>query len=240
MKERIGAVVLAAGQGRRMGSKTAKQFLELRGKPLIYYALKAFEESAVDEVVLVTGKESVVYCRKEIVQRFGFGKVKAVTEGGKERMDSVYQGLKVFKERASIDYVLIHDGARPLVSGDIIARAIEGVIRYQSCVVGVPVKDTIKVCGKDNFSGETLDRRYLWQIQTPQAFAFSMIYPAYREVTGWKGEEREKITDDAMAAEAAGGLSGRKIKLIEGDYQNIKVTTPEDLLIAQAFLAARD
>lgn len=240
MKERIGAVVLAAGQGRRMGSETAKQFLELRGKPLIYYALKAFEDSDVDEVVLVTGKEAIAYCQEEIVQAFGLRKVKAVTGGGRERIDSVYQGLKVFKERASIDYVLIHDGARPLVSGDIIARAVEGVIRYQSCVVGVPVKDTIKVCGQDNFSGETLDRRYLWQMQTPQAFAFSLIYPAYQEVVGWKEEERERITDDAMVAEAAGGLSGQKIKLMEGSYQNIKVTTPEDLLIAQAFLEARE
>lgn len=241
MKEKVGAVVLAAGQGRRMGTETAKQFLELKGKPLIYYALKAFEDSGVDEVVLVTGKESIVYCQEEIVRAFGFRKVIAVVEGGKERMDSVYEGLKAFAGKSSIDYVLIHDGARPLVSREVIARAVEGAIRFQSCVAAMPVKDTIKVCDSEHFARETLDRRLLWQMQTPQAFAFSLIYRAYREVTGWKeGEGRERITDDAMVAEAVFGPTGQKIKLIEGDYRNIKVTTPEDLLIAEAFLTARE
>lgn len=241
MKKRVGAVVLAAGQGRRMGTETAKQFLELRGKPLIYYALKAFEDSGVDEVVLVTGRESIAYCQKEIVRTFGFSKVRAVVEGGKERIDSVYEGLKAFACKSSIDYVLIHDGARPLVSGEVIARAVEGAMRFRSCVAAMPVKDTIKVCDSEHFARETLDRRFLWQVQTPQAFVFSLIYRAYQEVMGWKeGKGREKITDDAMVAEAVFGPTGQKIKLIEGDYQNIKVTTPEDLLIAEAFLTARE
>lgn len=240
MKERIGAVVLAAGQGKRMGTETAKQFLELRGKPLIYYALKAFEDSDVDEVVLVTGKESIAYCREEVVRAFGFRKVRAVVEGGKERIDSVYEGLKAFADNSFIDCVLIHDGARPLVSGEVIARAITGAVRFQSCVAAMPVKDTIKVCDAECFAKETLDRRLLWQMQTPQAFAFPLIYRAYQEVMGWKeGEGRETITDDAMVVESVFGPTGQKIKLIEGDYRNIKVTTPEDLLIAEAFLTAR-
>lgn len=237
MKERIGAIVLAAGQGRRMGTERAKQFLELGGKPLIYYALKAFEDSAVDEIVLVTGKEDIVYCQEMIVRAFGFCKVRCVIEGGKERIDSVYEGLKAFAGTASVDYVLIHDGARPLVSEEVIARAISGAINDQSCVVGMPVKDTIKVCTEDHYASQTLDRRHLWQIQTPQAFSFPLIYHAYQEVMGWK-EGRETITDDAMVVEAAGQFR-QKIKLIEGDYRNIKVTTPEDLLVAEAFLAAR-
>lgn len=236
MKERIGAIVLAAGQGRRMRTERAKQFLELQGKPLIYYALKAFEDSEAEEIVLVTGKEDIAYCQEKIVRDFGFCKVKQVVEGGRERIDSVYEGLKAFAQR-SVDYVLIHDGARPLVSGEVIARAIEGAVKYQSCVVGMPVKDTIKVCAEDHYAAQTLERRYLWQIQTPQAFSFPLIYGAYREVMGWK-EGREKITDDAMVVEAA-GKAKRKVKLMEGDYQNIKVTTPEDLLVAEAFLAAR-
>lgn len=232
MKERIGAVVLAAGQGRRMGTERAKQFLEVGGKPLVYYALKTFEDSAVDEVILVTGEEDIAYCRDNIVRAFGLKKVKAVVSGGKERIDSVYEGLKAFAEYSFLDYVLIHDGARPLVSGAVIARALEGARQYQSCVVGMPVKDTIKVSGKDNYAEETLDRRHLWQIQTPQAFAFSLIYHAYQEVMCWN-EGRDRITDDAMVAEA---VTKRKTKLVEGDYRNIKVTTPEDLLIAEAFL----
>lgn len=236
MKERIGAIVLAAGQGRRMGTERAKQFLELQGKPLIYYALKAFEDSEAEEIVLVTGKEDIAYCQEKIVREFGFRKVVQVVEGGRERIDSVYEGLKAFAQ-GSVDYVLIHDGARPLVSGEVIARAIEGAVKYQSCVVGMPVKDTIKVCSEDHYAAQTLERRYLWQIQTPQAFSFPLIYGAYREVMGWK-EGREKITDDAMVVEAAGKAKG-KVKLMEGDYQNIKVTTPEDLLVAEAFLTAR-
>lgn len=236
MKERIGAIVLAAGQGRRMGTERAKQFLELQGKPLIYYALKAFEDSEAEEIVLVTGKEDIAYCQEKIVREFGFRKVVQVVEGGRERIDSVYEGLKAFAQ-GSVDYVLIHDGARPLVSGEVIARAIEGAVKYQSCVVGMPVKDTIKVCSEDHYAAQTLERRYLWQIQTPQAFSFPLIYGAYREVMGWK-EGREKITDDAMVVEAA-GKEKRKVKLMEGDYQNIKVTTPEDLLVAEAFLTAR-
>ena len=223
MKERIGAVVLAAGQGKRMGTETAKQFLELRGKPLIYYALKAFEDSDVDEVVLVTGKESIAYCREEVVRAFGFRKVRAVVEGGKERIDSVYEGLKAFADNSFIDCVLIHDGARPLVSGEVIARAIAGAVRFQSCVAAMPVKDTIKVCDAECFAKETLDRRLLWQMQTPQAFAFPLIYRAYQEVMGWKeGEGRETITDDAMVVESVFGPTGQKIKLIRmesvGDY----------------------
>lgn len=237
MKEKIGAIVLAAGQGRRMGTERAKQFLELQGKPLIYYALKAFADSAVDEIILVTGKEDIRYCQEEIVRAYGFHKVKHVVEGGKERIDSVYEGLKAFAQCSSLSYVLIHDGARPLVSGEVIARAIEGAISDKSCVVGMPVKDTIKVCTEDHYAAQTLERGHLWQIQTPQAFSFSLIYDAYQEIMGWE-EGREKITDDAMVVEAA-GQSGQRVKLIEGDYQNIKVTTPEDLLIAEAFLAAR-
>lgn len=240
MKEKIGAVILAAGQGKRMGTEMAKQFLELGGKPLIYYALNAFENSEVDEIVLVTGKEDIPYCQKNIVQAFGFSKVKAVVEGGAERINSVYEGLKAFAGEPLVDYVLIHDGARPLVTAEVISRAIQGAVRYQSCVAAMPVKDTIKVCDGHYFVKEDLERQYLWQMQTPQAFAFSLVYQAYREVMEWKeGEGREKITDDAMVVEAVFGSSGQKIKLIEGDYQNIKVTTPEDLLIAEAFLAAR-
>lgn len=232
---KIGAVVLAAGQGKRMGSKVAKQFLQLEGRPLITYALKAFEESAVDEVILVTGQEEVPYCREEIVKAFGFSKVVGIVPGGRERYHSVYEGLKAFRRSTPPEYVLIHDGARPLVSGKVIERSIEGAVRYGACVAAVPVKDTIKIGDGDGFIAETPDREALWQVQTPQAFRFRLVYGAYEKMMADPGSQK-KITDDAMVVEMT---LGERVKLIWGDYQNIKVTTPEDLAVASAFLRRR-
>lgn len=232
MREKIGAIVLAAGQGRRMGTEVAKQFLELEGKPLLTYALEAFEASPVDEVILVTGQDQIAYCQDAIVKAFGLSKVTAVIHGGRERYHSVYEGLKAFRQGSAPDYVLIHDGARPLVTEEVIRRAICGAAHYGACVSAVPVKDTIKVSDKEGFAAETPDRRRLWQVQTPQAFRFELIYQAYEKMLA-APEGQEKITDDAMVVETS---LGERVKLIEGDYQNIKVTTPEDLPIAAALL----
>lgn len=234
MRENAGAIVLAAGQGTRMRAKVAKQFLELKGKPLICYALEAFEKSRVSRVVLVTGRGEVEYCKKEIVDAFGFSKVETVVPGGAERYHSVYEGLKALgnSRRGAPDYVLIHDGARPLVSEEVIERALEGAVRYQACTVGMPVKDTIKISGQEGFASGTPDRRTLWQIQTPQAFSYRLVLEAYEEIL--KNPEKQKnITDDAMVIES---MTSCPVKLVEGDYRNIKVTTPEDLLIAKALL----
>ncbi|MCI8294662.1 MAG: 2-C-methyl-D-erythritol 4-phosphate cytidylyltransferase [Lachnospiraceae bacterium] len=230
--EKIGAVVLAAGQGKRMGTKVAKQFLELEGRPLITYALEAFEASPVDEVVLVTGEEEILYCREKIVKAFGFSKVVDIVPGGRERCHSVYEGLKAFCRRTSPAYVLIHDGARPLVSREVIQRSIQGAVRYGACVAAMPVKDTIKIGDGDGFVSGTPDRAFLWQVQTPQAFSFRLVYGAYERMMEDPGAQG-KITDDAMAVELA---TGERVKLILGDYQNIKVTTPEDLAVASLFL----
>ena len=231
-KYRTGAVVLAGGQGKRMQSKVQKQYLMLGGRPLITYALEAFENSRIDEVVLVAGAGEEEYARTEIVEAYGFSKVKAVVAGGKERYHSVYEGLKALK---GCDYVLIHDGARPLVTEEIIMRAVEGAQQYEACVVGMPVKDTIKLADNQAFAAETPDRARLWQIQTPQAFAYPLIRDAYDRVMG---DERLQvgITDDAMVVESQ---TDRKVKLIPGSYENLKVTTPEDLVIASALLAKR-
>lgn len=236
MKEQIGALILAAGQGTRMKTNVAKQFLELKGKPLISYSLEAFEKSPVQEIILVTRKDEVNYCQEKIIHAFGYSKVKAVIPGGKERIDSVYEGLNAFYHLSDLKYVLIHDGARPFVTEKIISRAIEGAVQYEGCVVGMPVKDTIKISDKERYGVETPDRRTLWQIQTPQAFSFPLIYRAYQEIMNQKGN-REGITDDAMVMEMT---TSRKVKLIEGDYRNIKVTTPEDMIIAEAFLTNFD
>ena len=143
---KVTAIVLAAGSGKRMNSKVHKQYLLMNGKPVLYYSLKAFEESNVDKIVLVVGAGEIEYCKKEIVERYGFVKVCAIVEGGKERYHSVYEGLKAAGET---DYVLIHDGARPFLTQDIIERTITMVAQCKACVVGMPVKDTIKIVDKD-------------------------------------------------------------------------------------------
>ena len=167
------------------------------------------------------------YCRKEIVERYGFTKVCAVVPGGSERYLSVHAGLKALD---GIDYVLIHDGARPCVDQDILKRTMEEVARWQACVVGMPVKDTIKIVDEQQMAQKTPDRRMLWQVQTPQAFSYDLIRGAYDKVVA-SGEQT--VTDDAQVLELA---LGRTSRLIEGSYRNIKVTTPEDLDVAQIFL----
>lgn len=140
--KRYTAVVLAAGLGKRMNESVPKQYLLLNQKPILYYSLKAFEESAVDDMILVAANGEEEFCKSEIVERFGFKKVRAVVAGGKERYHSVYEGLKAVK---NTDYVLIHDGARPFINTDMIQRSIEAVRLHDACVVGMPVKDTIKI-----------------------------------------------------------------------------------------------
>lgn len=220
------AIVLAAGSGKRMNSKVHKQYLLLKGRPILYYSLKAFEDSPIDDIILVVGAGEIDFCRKEIVEQYGFEKVRAIVEGGKERYHSVYEGLKA---AGATDYVLIHDGARPFVSQPIIERTLEAVCEHKACVVGMPVKDTIKIVDEDTFAKETPNRSTVWMVQTPQAFSYSLIYDAY---TRMLTDEDAAITDDAMVVER---MTDYKVKLIEGSYQNIKITTPEDLDVAEKF-----
>ena len=226
-KQKYTAIVLAAGSGKRMNSKVHKQYLIIQDRPVLYYSLKAFEDSAVDEIVLVVGKGEEKFCRKEIVDKYGISKVKAIVEGGKERYHSVFEGLK---QTSDADYVLIHDGARPFVNQDIIRRCMQEVQKYQACVVGMPVKDTIKIADEEGHAKQTPDRKNVWMIQTPQTFSYALIYEAYEEMLK---TEDTAITDDAMVLER---IKGKKSKLIEGSYRNIKITTPEDLLIANVYL----
>ncbi len=230
---KFAAIVLSAGSGKRMGRKIPKQYLPINNKPVIYYSLKAFEESEVTEVILVAGKDDVEYCRTRIVEKYDFKKVTAIVPGGEERYDSVYEGLKAVR---CADYVLIHDGARPMLTQEIIKRSMDIVAVEKACVVGMPVKDTIKVVDANAFSKTTPDRNTLWQVQTPQAFSYPLILDAYTKLKNHiaqKDETLPAITDDAMVAEY---FLNQKIKMVEGSYKNIKVTTPEDLLIAELFL----
>ena len=226
-KQKYAAIVLAAGSGKRMNSQVHKQYLIRQDRRVLYYSLKEFEDSAVDEIVLVVGKGEEEFCRREIVDKYGISKVKAIVEGGKERYHSVFEGLK---QTSDADYVLIHDGARPFVNQDIIRRCMQEVQKYQACVVGMPVKDTIKIADEGGYAKQTPDRKNVWMIQTPQTFSYALIYEAYEEMLK---TEDTAITDDAMVLER---IKGKKSKLIEGSYRNIKITTPEDLLIANVYL----
>lgn len=227
-KEYNVAIVLSAGRGSRMKSEIQKQYLDMDGKPVIYYSLKQFEEFPdIDEVVLVTGETEIAYCREQIVEKYGLKKVKKIVAGGKERYHSVYHGLRMVE---NCNYVFIHDGARPFLDQTILERVLAAVRQYRACVVGMPVKDTIKIADKDQFAVQTPDRSSLWMVQTPQVFEYDLIRDAYTrlmeaEITG--------VTDDAMVLEKMWGM---QVKLVEGSYQNIKITTPEDLLVAEAFL----
>ena len=228
MSERNTAIVLAAGQGKRMHSKVQKQFLEIQGYPVLYYSLRCFQESPlIQDIILVTGEESISYCKEEIVQKYGFTKVSAVIPGGKERYDSVYAGLC---ECRDCEYVLIHDGARPFVTEEILKRGLQKVKETGACVIGMPSKDTVKLSDEEGYVKETPNRKCVWTIQTPQIFSYSLIREAHDSI---RQKDMSKITDDAMVAEHETGV---KIRFSEGSYRNIKITTPEDLVIAEAFL----
>ncbi len=226
-------IVLAGGKGSRMQSDVPKQYMELLGKPLLYYSLKAFEESDVEHVVLVTAEGEQDYCRKELVERFGFTKVIAIVAGGAERYASVWNGLHCLKEvcgENEPEFVLIHDGARPLVTAELINRMVRETEQYGACVAGMPVKDTIQMTDENGTITLTPKRDSLWTAQTPQSFTFSLAYHAYESLMK---ETEINVTDDAMVV---GLYHNIPVQMVRGSYKNIKVTTPEDLVLAEAFL----
>lgn len=223
------AIILAAGQGKRMKTKVQKQFLMLQGKPLLYYSLACFQKSdEIQEIVVVTGKESIDYCRSEIIEKYGFTKVKSIAEGGKERYDSVYAGLEACS--ADTDYVFIHDGARPFVTEDIIKRTKEVAVTYQACIAGMPSKDTVKIIDENNMVSATPERSRVWSVQTPQVFLYSLIKEAHDTA---RSVSMQGITDDAMVVEQ---YKNTPVHIVEGAYENIKITTPEDILVAEKIL----
>lgn len=221
------AIVLAAGKGSRMHSDIPKQFMTLGDYPVLYYSLKAFQDSPVDDIILVTGEDYVEYCRNDIVDRYNITKVRKIVTGGAERYDSVHNGL-IAADGAK--YVLIHDGARPCITQKIITDSIDAVKIYSACTVGVPVKDTIKIVDEDQMGVDTPDRSRLWQVQTPQSFNRELLLTCY---DGLAHDKCQVITDDTMIVER---YSSVRTKVIMGAYENLKITTPEDLKIASNFL----
>ena len=227
----VSVVIAAAGMSNRMGSKINKQFLAIDNKPILAHSIEKFEKCKyIDEIIVVTKEEEVDYCRKEIIKKYGFNKVSNIIKGGRERQDSIYNGLLALNERT--DIVLTHDGARPFVKIETIEEGIKGVIEHGACVIGVPVKDTIKVVDQEDKVHHTPKRSLLWAAQTPQCFWADLLK------NGYEMASKEGIlgTDDSSLVER----TGHKIKMIMGSYDNIKITTPEDLIIAESFLKDRD
>lgn len=219
------AIILAAGKGKRMKADKNKQFLQIKGKPILYHTLNAFSFcNEIDEIVLVAAKEEIDYCKKEIVKKYNFNKVKYIVEGGKERQDSVLNGLLAI-ENSDCDIVLIHDGARPFVNNNIIENCISYSKKYGATACGVNVKDTIKIKDKNNFSIDTPNRESLFAVQTPQGFKYNLILDCHKKIK----ELKLIVTDDTMVVEKF----NNKVFLYEGSYNNIKITTPEDLILGE-------
>ena len=219
MKEKVTAIVLAAGKGSRMHSKIQKQYMTLLDRPVITYALEAFEKSSVDEIILVVAPGEIEYAQENILDKYDYKKVSGIITGGAERYDSVY--------------VLIHDGARAFITPELIEFCIEQVKKDKSCVMGMPVKDTIKIVDEDRYAVSTPPRSTMWQIQTPQCFVTAEIREAYQKMME-AGDD--SVTDDGMVMETYGI---RGVRMIKGSYENMKITTPEDMLLGEAILKGR-
>ena len=231
MADNLRVVVAAAGQGSRMGTKTNKQFIMLNNKPVIAYSLDFFEkQDSVDEIVVVTSAKELEYCRHEIIEKNKYQKVSAVLVGGQQRQDSVWAALQCLA--SDTDFVAVHDGARPLLSADVLSRLLAEAEEWGAAIPGVPSRDTIKMVNRDSFVRQTLDRNVIYSIQTPQVFKFKELFTAYK----YADEEGFYATDDAALFEKYIG----QVKVVEGDYDNIKITTPLDLIIVQNLLTRMD
>ena len=221
----ISAIILAGGKGKRMGAKISKQYIELNGKPILYYTLKRFADcEGIDKIILVLPKDEIEYCNKEILEKYSL-KVDMIVEGGKERQDSVYNALQKINDS---EIVLIHDGASAFVSERVIKEGIKYAKIYGAAAPGVMPKDTIKVVDENGFSDSTPDRSKLLAIQTPQTFKLEIIKECHEKVK----ENNISVTDDTMVVE----MYNNKVYLYNGEYTNIKVTTPEDLKLAERLI----
>lgn len=241
-KKRCTAVILSAGSGSRMKSKVAKQYLMLGEKPVIWYALRTVEESAViDDCVLVTAEGDMDFVRREIVDKYQFTKVQAIIPGGAERYASVARALEALRIGECVPpnrdgYIFIHDGARPFLTEKILQDTYEAVQKHHACVAAVPSKDTIKIADEEGYAVQTPDRRHVWSIQTPQVFDAQLIMHAYAALTEQIVQIQQQgiaVTDDAGVVEL---FTDYRVKMVPGAYENIKITTPEDIKTAEAFL----
>lgn len=227
---KVAAIIVAGGSGKRMGMSIKKQFIELDGRAILAHTIEAFNRcKVINEIIVVVGQGDIERVQEDIVNRYSYHKVTQIVEGGQERQDSVYNGLMAVKEE--IEYVMIHDGARPFISEEIIEKALKATEEKQATVVAVPVKDTIKVIDKAYKVEDTPIRSRLWSVQTPQSFDKELLIKAYISAK----ERKLTVTDDSMIVEAYGS----EVYVVEGEYNNIKITTQEDLVLGQAILMSK-
>jgi 2-C-methyl-D-erythritol 4-phosphate cytidylyltransferase len=221
------AVIVSAGKGHRFMEGKKKQFYFLADKPILAHTLYKFESCPlIRSILLVVGQEDMDYCLSEIIEKYQYRKISQLVPGGKRRQESVKNGIDVLPKGAEV--VVIHDGVRPFVTTEMIEESIRSAARLQAVVMAMPVKETIKMVQQDGTVLKTIDRESLWQIQTPQTFQVNVIKEAYHRAT----EDGFIGTDDASLVERL----GVKVHILQGSYSNIKITTPEDLVLAQLIL----
>lgn len=221
------AVILAAGKGSRMKSNISKQFLMLKDKPIIVYTIMAFEKcEAIDEIIVVTSPEELELFKTNILDGYSFNKVKKLVTGGAQRQQSAYNGIRAADLKS--DIILIHDGARPFVNNQTIIECIEQAKLHGAVSAGMPSKDTVKLVDERNMVLSTPDREGVWLTQTPQVFKKSIITKVHELAL----ESGIIGTDDAMLAE----IAGYKVRMVAASYENIKITTHEDIAIAKALI----
>ena len=226
---KVAAIVPAAGKGRRIKSKIQKPYIELCGKPILAHTLlKLSKNRLITEIVVAVDRKKINTFRREIISKFKIKKVKVVS-GGKERKDSVFNALKNVSR--DIDYILIHDGIRPFITDKLIISSLRAAQRFDASIVAVPVKATLKYTGRSNRIQYTPDRKNFWEAQTPQVFRRAIIERAYRK----PGKRKIDITDDSMLVERL----GVRPKIVLGSYSNIKITTQEDLELAEMLFKAK-
>jgi len=224
------AIIAAGGVGRRMNAGVPKQYLLLSGKPILAHTVARFEAAkSIGEIILVVPPRETDYVIEEIVERYGISKVTEIVAGGRERQDSVRNGIRHIG--GDVDIVAIHDGARPFITSELIDTAVSKARDVGAVTLGVPAKDTVKRVGEDGIIGETLERDEIWLTQTPQVFTRDIIEAAYRRAYA----EGYRATDDSRLVE----MTGRAVRMIRGTYDNIKITTREDLLLAEAIIGGQ-
>ena len=227
MNSRIVVIIPAAGKGERMDTGVKKPYLLLADKPVLSHTIERFEHnSAIDDIFLIVHKSDFESCRNTVLEPYKYKKVRGLISGGETRQESVFNGLSALTD--DVKYVIIHDGVRPFISDEIIAKCLEATAEWGASVAAVPVKETIKVANENHFINQTPDRNLLWRVQTPQVFRKTLIETAHKKAI----QEGHGAPDDATLVERLGS----PVKLVMGSYKNIKLTTPEDMQFAETII----
>ena len=227
MNSKISVLIPAAGQGKRMKTSVKKPYLMLGDKPILSHTIERLEQnSVIDEIIVIVDEADLTTCDEVVISPFQFRKIRELVAGGETRQVSVFNGIQTLSD--DVDFVVIHDGVRPFIDDDIIFRCLEATAECGASVAAVPVKETIKVANRDGFIDHTPERDLLWRVQTPQVFRYSLLVDAHHKAI----KEGVSAPDDASLVEKL----GHPVKLVLGSYRNVKLTTPEDLLLAETLL----